>query len=267
MTGVQTCALPIFRQLRWLPYVEIAVVTLFILIGFTGFQFIRNSERQGIWVGMAKETAHQLGTPLSSLMGWLELLKDRFHGQSDQEILTDMGTDLQRLNQVAQRFSKIGSGVTLIPLPSKDLIQPVVQYVRRRIPHWNKKISIKVENEENPLILANLELFEWALENLLKNAIDANDKPDGQILIRVTSHSDYVSIEVEDNGRVIAVRDRKNIFRPGWSSKKRGWGLGLSLTQRIVEEYHGGKITVQSAPGKGTVFRIRLQNAARGARP
>lgn len=250
----------LIRQLKWLPYVEIMVVTLFILIGFAGFQFIRNSERSGIWVGMAKETAHQLGTPLSSLMGWLELLKDRFQASGDQEVLADMESDIQRLNQVAQRFSKIGSGVTLIPLESKDLIQPVIQYIRRRIPHWGKIINITVLNPDNPTIMANLELFEWAMENLVKNAIDANDKEVGEIDIKVTQSGSKVVIEVQDNGRGIAGRDRKNIFRPGWSSKKRGWGLGLSLTKRIIEEYHGGKITVQSTPGSGTIFRLELQS-------
>lgn len=250
----------LIRQLRWLPYIEIMVVTLFILIGFAGFQFIRNSERRGIWVGMAKETAHQLGTPLSSLLGWLALLKDRFQSAGDQEILTDMENDIERLNQVAQRFSKIGSGVTLIPLESKDLIQPVIQYIRRRIPHWGKIINIEVTNPDNPTIMANLELFEWALENLIKNAIDANDKEVGEIFVKTAVSGKKVLIEVQDNGRGIASRDRKNIFRPGWSSKKRGWGLGLSLTKRIIEEYHGGRISVQSTPGQGTTFKMELRS-------
>lgn len=251
----------LIRQLRWLPYVEISVVTLFILIGFVGFQFIRSSERRGIWVGMAKETAHQLGTPLSSLMGWLEILKERFSRLEDQEILSDMESDVQRLNQITQRFSKIGSGVTLIPLESRALIQPVVQYIRRRIPHWNKRkhISITVNNPDNSVIMANMDLFAWALENLLKNAIDANDKEVGEIVITVTPKFPSVIIEVSDNGRGIASRDRKNIFRPGWSSKKRGWGLGLSLTKRIIEEYHHGRISVQSSLGKGTTFRMVLR--------
>lgn len=248
----------LIRQLRWLPYIEITIVTLFILLGFVGFQFIRSAERRGIWVGMAKETAHQLGTPLSSLMGWLELLKERFSQREEQEVLADMENDVQRLNQVAQRFSKIGSGVTLIPLESRELIQPVVQYIRRRIPHWDKRISITVENPENPIIMANMELFAWALENLLKNAIDANDKEQGTIVIAVEEKSPMVVIEVRDNGRGIASRDRKNVFRPGWSSKKRGWGLGLSLTKRIIEEYHHGRISVQSSQGKGTTFKLVL---------
>ncbi|MCF7798249.1 MAG: HAMP domain-containing histidine kinase [Candidatus Marinimicrobia bacterium] len=253
----------LIRQLRWLPYIEITIVALFILLGFIGFQFIRSAERRGIWVGMAKETAHQLGTPLSSLMGWLELLKDRFSQNSDdQEVLADMESDLQRLNQVAQRFSKIGSGVTLIPLESRELIQPVVQYIRRRIPYWDKRINITIENPENPIIMANMELFAWALENLLKNAIDANDKSLGEIVITVEQKLPAVFIEVRDNGRGIAARDRKNIFRPGWSSKKRGWGLGLSLTKRIIEEYHHGRISVQSSPGKGTTFRLVLRGQA-----
>ncbi|MCF7903480.1 MAG: HAMP domain-containing histidine kinase [Candidatus Marinimicrobia bacterium] len=248
----------LIRQLRWLPYIEITIVTLFILLGFVGFQFIRSAERRGIWVGMAKETAHQLGTPLSSLMGWLELLKERFSQREEQEVLADMENDVQRLNQVAQRFSKIGSGVTLIPLESRELIQSVVQYIRRRIPHWDKRISITVENPENPIIMANMELFAWALENLLKNAIDANDKEQGTIVIAVEEKSPMVVIEVRDNGRGIASRDRKNVFRPGWSSKKRGWGLGLSLTKRIIEEYHHGRISVQSSQGKGTTFKLVL---------
>lgn len=248
----------LIRQLRWLPYIEITIVTLFILLGFVGFQFIRSAERRGIWVGMAKETAHQLGTPLSSLMGWLELLKERFSQREEQEVLADMENDLQRLNQVAQRFSKIGSGVTLIPLESRELIQPVVQYIRRRIPHWDKRITITVENPENPIIMANMELFAWALENLLKNAIDANDKEQGTIVIAVEKRSPMVTVEIRDNGRGIASRDRKNVFRPGWSSKKRGWGLGLSLTKRIIEEYHHGRISVQSSQGKGTTFKLVL---------
>jgi len=249
----------IILALRWFPLIELIIFTTFILLGFAGIQFLRNAERRGIWVGMSKETAHQLGTPLSSLMGWIELLKDQDLPTSALEVVQDMEKDVQRLQQVAERFSKIGTGVALKAIPVTEVVEPVVDYVRRRIPQWGKTIEIGMTGPRDLQVMANPELLGWALENLLKNAVDAIDQEQGRIDIRIQGGLGQVVVEIEDNGRGIHARDHKNVFRPGWSSKKRGWGLGLSLVDRIIREYHQGHITLSSAPGLGTIFRVQLK--------
>jgi len=231
-------------------------------LGFAGFQFIRRAEHRGIWVGLSKETAHQLGTPLSSLMGWIELLRQEENREQTSQIVEEMDRDLQRLNQVADRFSKIGAGVKLESLSIKELVEPVLGYVQRRIPQWGKSISVEFDCPEDFLVLAHSELFGWAFENLLKNSVDAIKGDEGIIQVQVLQRSNWIQIRVRDNGEGIPLRDHKNIFRPGWSSKKRGWGLGLSLVERIIREYHQGDITVESAPGQGTSFEISLKTSA-----
>ncbi len=252
----------LIQMLWWFPFLEFGIIGAFILLGFTGFQFIRKAERRGIWVGLSKETAHQLGTPLSSLMGWIELLRQDKQSAQTKQIIEEMDRDLQRLNQVAERFSKIGAGVKLEELFACELLEPILNYVRRRIPQWGKSIDVEFDCPKELKVLAHAELFGWALENLLKNSVDAIKEEQGTIRVAVVRRGTWANIRVSDDGEGIPLRDHKNIFRPGWSSKQRGWGLGLSLVERIVREYHQGEITVESAPGQGTTFEISLKTPA-----
>ena len=249
----------LIQMLWWFPFLEFGIIGTFIFLGFTGFQFIRKAERRGIWVGLSKETAHQLGTPLSSLMGWIELLRQDKQSGETKQIIEEMDRDLQRLNQVAERFSKIGAGVKLEELSTRELIEPILGYVQRRIPQWGKSIDVKFDCPEDFQVLAHKELFGWAIENLLKNSVDAIKEDQGTISVKVVGRGTWVNIRVSDDGEGIPLRDHKNIFRPGWSSKQRGWGLGLSLVERIIREYHQGAITVESSPGYGTTFEISLK--------
>ncbi len=251
----------LIQALRWFPFIEFGIIGGFILLGFAGFQFIRKAERRGIWVGLSKETAHQLGTPLSSLMGWIELLRHDEQSARTRQIVEDMDRDLQRLSQVADRFSKIGAGVKLKGLSTHDLIHPVLTYVQRRIPQWGKTIKVEFDCPKDSKVMAHKELFGWAIENLLKNSVDAIKGDQGTISVEVVSDGAWTRIRVSDNGDGIPLRDRKNIFRPGWSTKKRGWGLGLSLVERIIREYHQGDIGVESTLGQGTTFQIKLKSA------
>lgn len=250
------------RQLQWLPYIEIFIVSLFILIGFLGFNSIRRSEQQFIWVGMAKETAHQLGTPISSLMGWIEVLKSRAANAEASRIVADMQQDVERLDKVAQRFSKIGSSTDMQPQLVDAVVEPVLAYFRRRLPQMGKKVRLHYENRVSEPIPLNAELMEWVLENLIKNALDAIEHPDGEIRILVQPNENRryrAIIDIIDTGRGMDSRTRKNLFKPGFSTKKRGWGLGLSLARRIVENYHRGKLVVkETQPGKGTTMRILI---------
>jgi len=252
----------LIQILRWFPLLEFGIIGAFILLGFAGFQFIRKAERRGIWVGLSKETAHQLGTPLSSLMGWIELLREEQQSEQTRQIVKEMDKDLQRLNQVAERFSKIGTGVKLEALSACDLIQPVLSYVQRRIPQWGKSINVEFECPRDIQVMVHRELFGWAVENLLKNSVDAIKGEQGTIRVEVIPGGTWTRILVIDNGEGIPFRDHKNVFRPGWSSKKRGWGLGLSLVERIIREYHEGEILVESIPKQGTTFEIRLKTAS-----
>lgn len=251
----------LIQALRWFPFIEFGIIGGFILLGFAGFQFIRKAERRGIWVGLSKETAHQLGTPLSSLMGWIELLREDIQTPGTKKIIDEMDDDLKRLNQIAKRFSKIGAGVELEALSIKELTTPVLGYVQRRIPQWGKSIKVEFDCPEDFIVMAHTELYGWAIENLLKNAVDAIKGEQGAIFVSVYHSGSRTRIKVSDNGEGIALRDHKNIFRPGWSTKKRGWGLGLSLVERIFREYHEGDITVESIPGEGTTFEISLKSA------
>ncbi len=252
----------LIKQLQLLPYVGITVVGLFILIGFLGFRSIQRSEQQFIWVGMSKETAHQIGTPLSSIMGWVELLKHRLKEPSVQETLHEMEKDVERLNKVTARFSQIGSKTALKETPVNPVIVDVVEYFQRRLPQWGKKVKLQYHHTIEPTVLLNHDLFEWVLENLIKNALDAIEKDNGEITINLDELKNgphTIFIDITDNGRGIEAANKKDVFKPGYSTKKRGWGLGLSLAKRIVEEYHGGKLLVKnSKSGKGTTMRITL---------
>jgi signal transduction histidine kinase len=250
---------PLIVQLRWLPYIELGIAALFIFLGYIGFNHIRRSEQSNIWVGMAKETAHQLGTPLSSIMGWIEIL--RLAGEENPKIcetVDEMHNDLERLNKVAARFSKIGSKPDLKAENVRNALMNVLGYLERRIPHMGKNVSLTLEAPENLMVPMNRELFEWVIENLVKNALDAMDGV-GSIMVSVLERNDEVIIDVIDTGKGIDLQLRKEIFRPGYSTKPRGWGLGLSLSKRIIEIYHKGRLFVkESKPGKGTTFRIKL---------
>jgi hypothetical protein len=250
------------RQLQWLPYIEIFIVSLFILVGFFGFNSIRRSEQQFIWVGMAKETAHQLGTPISSLMGWTEVLKTRKVDGEKGKILTDMQLDIERLEKVAQRFSKIGSKTDLHEQNIDEMVHSVLRYFERRLPQMGKKVHLIYENSLQKQIPFNPELLEWVFENLIKNALDAIDKPEGEIKIHVGAAENkkyHAIIDSIDSGKGMDAQTKKNLFKPGFSTKKRGWGLGLSLARRIVEENHKGRLLVKETQiDKGTTMRMMI---------
>ncbi len=252
----------LITQLVRLPYIEIGVVALFLLIGFLGFSSIKKAEQQLIWVGLSRETAHQLGTPISSLMGWVELLQSSGSLEKVRSISAEMAQDVQRLEKVAARFSQIGARPDLKEQDVPAILRDVASYYRRRLPQMGKTVVIEEQYEQVPRVPVNRELFEWVVENLVKNALEAIDKEDGRIVLRATAVHEKrwtVAVDVIDNGRGMDARERRKIFRPGFTTKKRGWGLGLSLAKRIVEEYHGGRLFVkESRPGEGTTMRILL---------
>ncbi|MDP4172350.1 MAG: HAMP domain-containing sensor histidine kinase [Bacteroidota bacterium] len=249
----------LIKQLRNYPYYQIAFAAAFILIGYVIFSYIKKNEQSSIWVGMSKETAHQLGTPLSSLMGWSEILK-LSHKDPDRvlDISEEINNDLARLNKITQRFSKIGSQPELKDANVYEEIEKTIKYFERRLPQIGKNVVLKLEGDENLCTKLNPELFSWVLENLIKNALDAIEGKKGSISFYVTNHHKNIEIEVKDTGKGIDMRRKKDIFRPGYSTKRRGWGLGLSLTKRIIETYHKGKIFVKSSSPEGTTFKIIL---------
>lgn len=251
------------KQLRALPYIEIAVATLFIFIGYISFSYIKRSEQANIWVGMSKETAHQLGTPLSSIMGWIALLREQQAMPPPALALVDeMENDVQRLERIALRFSKIGSQPELHEQDIGDTVRKSVEYYKKRIPRLGKTVEFTVRQTDPVLVRCNAELIEWVFENLIKNALDAIESSSGRITFTVGRSGRTAVIDVADTGKGIEKRRRKDIFRPGYSTKKRGWGLGLSLARRIVENYHKGRLFVlASDPGRGTTFRIKLPAA------
>lgn len=250
------------EKLYWLPYIQAAVIGLFLLIGFMGFAQMKSGEERIIWVGMAKETAHQLGTPISSLMGWVEVLQSG-GVQRIEDVYQEMIKDLKHLARISQRFSQIGSKPDLKPALLPDILADVAEYIRRRTPSLQKTVHIEEAYENVPAVLVNRDLFQWAVENIMKNGVDAMNKTEGAITLCCFSSSDgrLVHVEIADNGRGMDNRLKKKIFRPGFSTKKRGWGLGLSLANRIVEEYHSGRLYVkESRPGIGTVMRLDLNS-------
>ena len=257
----------LISQLRYLPYVYIGVVNIFILMGLLGifliFKSIQKSEQRSIWVGMAKETAHQLGTPLSSLMGWLEIIKsNEMECDVTRKTVGEMEKDVNRLYKVAERFSQIGSRADLTAQDVRPILTDVASYIRRRLPHMRKQVKIIEDFAPVPKIPLNAALFEWVIENLLKNSLDAIKTEQGEILIKVRPFNgspNRISVDIQDNGIGISAMNKNIIFKPGYSTKKRGWGLGLNLAQRIVEEYHNGKLFIkESRIGEGTTMRIIL---------
>lgn len=248
------------QRLRRLPFIQFALAGLFIILAYVGFSYIKRNEQSNIWVGMSKETAHQLGTPLSSMMGWIELAKEHARDNPQlSETVSEMGNDIERLNKVAARFSKIGSKPVLKPENLTEVIQGVIDYIKKRIPKSGRSIELKILTAGDFRANINRELFEWVIENLMKNALDAMDEPTGSISFRIEQSGRTTTIDVSDTGKGIDSKHHKDVFRPGFSTKKRGWGLGLSLSKRIIEEYHKGKLFVkQSSVGGGTTFRIKL---------
>lgn len=253
----------LITRLRWLPYIEIAVAGMFIVIGYIGFSYIKRNEQSNLWVGMSKETAHQLGTPLSSLLGWIEMMKLQATDDPRQlATVAEMESDIGRLQIVTDRFSKIGSKPVLKEENVHEVVDSVIQYFKRRLPSRygeGKQFDISISGNERPTAKINKELFGWVIENLIKNAIDAMETGSGKITFTIESQPDAVLIDVKDTGKGIDLKSKQDIFRPGYTTKQRGWGLGLSLSKRIIESYHKGKIFVkESKVGKGTTFRIKL---------
>ncbi|MBQ5896539.1 MAG: HAMP domain-containing histidine kinase [Bacteroidaceae bacterium] len=241
-------------QLSYYPYIQLAVVVLFFIICIVAVLSSKRAEQNRVWVGLSKETAHQLGTPISSLMAWIEVLKAKY---ADDELLPEMERDVQRLQMVADRFSKIGSRTEPVPEDVSAVVGKAVEYMKRRSP---AKVKYNLSFPDASLSARlNVPLMEWVFENLCKNAIDAMEGS-GEISVVVADDGDKVLVDVTDTGKGIAKSRWKMIFEPGFTTKPRGWGLGLSLAKRIVEEFHKGRIYIKkSLPGKGTTFRIELK--------
>lgn len=241
-------------QLAYYPYIQLAVVVLFFVVCFVAILNSKRAEQNRVWVGLSKETAHQLGTPISSLMAWVEILKGKY---PSDELLPEMERDVERLQMVAERFSKIGSKSEPVVADVNVVIERAVGYMKRRSP---AKVQYELSLSDAHLLAAlNIPLLEWVIENLCKNAIDAMSGC-GNITVAVTSVADKVIVDVTDTGKGIAKTRWKEVFKPGFTTKPRGWGLGLSLAKRIVEEFHRGHIFIKkSVPGKGTTFRIELK--------
>ena len=243
------------KRIAVYPYVQLGVVLLFVIVAIFALLTSKRAEQNKVWVGLSKETAHQLGTPISSLMAWSTILKETY---PDDELLPEMDKDVKRLQLIADRFSKVGSIPEPVPSCLNEVLIHVVDYMDRRT---SKKIEMKTElPKENVIINMNASLFEWVIENLCKNAVDAMGGKLGSITLRLEETDKRAIVEVSDTGKGIKKKDISNVFRPGFTTKKRGWGLGLSLAKRIVEEYHHGKIYVKNSEiGKGTTFRIELR--------
>lgn len=244
------------KRLALYPYVQLGVVMLFVVVAIFALLTSKRAEQNKVWVGLSKETAHQLGTPISSLMAWTTILKETY---PDDDLLPEMDKDVKRLQLIADRFSKIGSLPEAVPVSLSEVLDHVIDYMDRRT---SKTIQLKkVFPTDDIIIRLNASLFEWVIENLCKNAVDAMGGESGTITLRVETVGERVIVEVSDTGKGIKKKDMRNVFRPGFTTKSRGWGLGLSLAKRIVEEYHNGKIFVKSSElGKGTTFRIELKS-------
>ena len=242
------------RRLAYYPYVQWSVVLVFILVAVFALMSSRRAEQNKVWVGLSKETAHQLGTPISSLMAWVEVLKESY---PEDALLPEMGKDVNRLQRIAERFSKIGSLPENKPDNLNEVVEHVVEYIGKRVSH---KVQITTQMPSHPLVV-NIcaPLYEWVIESLCKNAIDAMEG-EGRIHIQAREEGDVFSVEVSDTGKGIPKKRLHTVFKAGYTTKARGWGLGLALCKRIVEEYHEGRIFVKNSEvGNGTTFRIELK--------
>lgn len=247
--------------LRIFPYIQLSLIAIFLILAYTVFVSITRTEQNLVWVGMAKEAAHQLGTPISSLMGWLELVRMKYDKTEDDSVLNEMERDIKRLEVVADRFSKIGSTPTLSSHVVYKVIEDFVNYFRIRV---SEKISFELSGDTQVRALLNVQLFEWIIENLLKNAVNAIEV-EGKVFIHISENiaKEEICIDIRDTGKGLAKSNFETIFEPGFTTRKRGWGLGLSLTKRMID-YHKGQIFVkESGIEKGTTFRIVLKSNMR----
>jgi two-component system, sporulation sensor kinase D len=246
----------ILTQLKQYPYYQLSIIGIFILVAYLAFSSSRRAEQNQVWVGMSKETAHQLGTPISSLMGWINLIRET-EKTDQEEYLLELEKDVKRLELITERFSKIGSAPKLETEIVDEILQDSINYLQLRTSQRVQFLLVK--NEDELTAQMNVPLFEWVVENICKNAIDAMTG-EGSITMRTQAQGDSVLIDITDSGKGISPSKLKTVFKPGYTTKKRGWGLGLSLAKRIIEDYHRGKIFVKSSEiNKGTTFRIVLQ--------
>ena len=245
----------LLKRLTQYPYWQLGIVMIFVVVAIFALLSSKRAEQNKVWVGLSKETAHQLGTPISSLMAWTEMLKESY---PDDELIPEMEQDVRRLERIAERFSKIGSLPEPVSTSMNEVLDHVIAYMDKRT---SQKVAIKGHYPSHDVMVRiNASLFEWVIENLCKNAVDAMEGQPGKIDLWLLEEGDTVAVEVVDTGKGIRKKNVNNVFRPGFTTKKRGWGLGLSLAKRIVEEYHRGHIFVkQSEVGKGTTFRIELR--------
>ncbi len=244
----------ILSKLTWYPYIQLTLIILFILVAYFAFSSSRHAEQNQVWVGLSKETAHQLGTPASSLSAWVEVLRYRV---KDEAIISELEKDVNRLKIITDRFSKIGSIPKMGPVNLRLVLENAIDYIKNRSSD-RSLIELKLSND-NIIIPLNISLFEWVIENLLKNALDAMEG-EGILTVTVNEHKDEVYVDITDSGKGIPKKLYKTIFKPGYTTKSRGWGLGLSLAKRIIEMYHKGKIYVlHSETDKGTTIRIILK--------
>jgi two-component sensor histidine kinase len=242
----------ILTQLLYYPYIQLAVICLFVLVSYFAFSASRKAEQNQVWVGLSKETAHQLGTPISSLLAWIEIAREEM---KNSPMLDEFEKDIRRLEKITERFSKIGSQATLQNQSLQDVIHNAIHYIQNRT---SQNIQFEQIIDTHVKVPINAELFEWVIENICKNAIDAMEGK-GVLTLKTTIASDSVYLDISDTGKGLPKSAFKTIFKPGYTTKSRGWGLGLSLARRIIEDYHYGKIFVlQSETGKGTTFRITL---------
>ncbi len=244
----------ILKRLLIYPYAQLSVVFIFILLAFLALASTKKAEQNKVWVGLSKETAHQLGTPISSLIAWVEYLRTK---EIDPSLLNEMEKDVKRLEMIAERFSKIGSNPDPVPVDINESVRTALEYMQTRI---SSKVKVHLLLADHPIeVLVNDSLFAWVVENLTKNAVDAMEGQ-GEITFQIEEKEKTVRIDISDTGKGIPKSKFKTVFNPGYTTKKRGWGLGLSLVKRIIESYHGGKIFVKSSEsGKGTTFRIELR--------
>ncbi len=253
---------PLQRELRYMPFVLLGIFLVFMAVAIQGLRYLKLSEQRSIWVGLAKETAHQLGTPLSAMLGWVQVIRDRAMERGYDDIraqVDEMEVDLARLNKVTERFSKIGATPERADVALEAVLARTVAYFEKRLPSLKADSTISLSCEPQLRVRGNEELLEWVFENLIKNAVDALGEGGGSIDIRARRDGNHVEVSVHDTGRGIPGALRDQVFRPGFSTKRRGWGIGLALARRIVHEYHGGTIRLSdSRPGRGTTFVVRF---------
>ncbi|MBD3181936.1 GHKL domain-containing protein [Candidatus Poribacteria bacterium] len=254
----------LIHQIRWwIPLAQMILVATFNVIGIISYQKMKHNEQQAVWAGLAKETAHQLGTPISSLMGWLEILQDQEGSKENKDVYKDMQNDVKRLKSITDRFGEIGSMPKRVLLDVSEVIHNAVVYFQKRLPNRQKHVEIIEDHQIVPKVEANENLMQWVIENLIRNSLDAIERDNGKIHIRtqLDPKNKNVMIVYSDNGKGIPRKKRRKVFLPGYSSKKHGWGLGLAIVKRIIEGYHGGNISIVNSGPEGTTFIITLPAA------